>query len=724
MSTLQRAWNTGPVGATTQYDETGWRPDVQLLNGLGVAAVAVDLAGRVTYCNEAASARLGRSASTLLGENGLELLFPPTSAATVEEIHRRVLGGASWNGELAVLGLDGAGSLTGAAWSPVHADGKPTGALILLEEVAGAAGQARRVAKRLQRLAQVTTELVTATDVEGVTEVVVFHMAEAAGATVSSLSVLVDPDTLALMGIAGGREGAASRWANYPVSANTPAGEAVRTGHAVVINGADEFRARYPGLEMATDGERSLICLPLQVAGRSIGVVSLSFPKRTFDPAELEFFGILADTCAQTLDRIRVVADVADREAKLQFLADASVELARSLDYEATLKAVAHLAVPHFADWCAIQLLQDGVLRSLAVAHPDVVLESRVRELQERYPPDPDAPRGAYHVIRTGVSELIPEISEEMLVAAAQDEEHLAAVRELHLRSALTVPLTVRGNNLGVISWVRGDDGRRFTSGDLSFGEDLARRAAVAIDNAHLHSEVRDVAIRLQRAVLPEQLPAAPGWDAAVCYLPAGRTDVGGDFYDVVPLADGRVVIFVGDVMGRGVPAAAAMAQMRAALRTLVAVDPHPHSVMAGLDRLFDQYDLERLVTVVYAVADPAEDCVHVINAGHPAPVLRHGDGRLRDITTDGALILGAGGGNRELITCTFTDADTLLMFTDGLVERRDESISDGQQRVHDAAHLLANADLDQGLRELVDAVRDPTRDDDVAVVAIRRTTA
>ena len=710
------------MGDTEQFKANGWRPDVDLLNGLEVAAIAVDRAGRVTYCNEAAATRLGRNASTLVGENGLELLFPPASAATVEEIHLRVLGGGSWNGEMAVLGLDGNGRATGASWSPLHADGVPTGSLILLEEAAGDAAQARRLAKRLQRLAQVTTELLTAADVKAVTEVVIVHMAEAAGATVSSLSVLVDTDTLALMGISGGREGAASRWVTYPVAANTPAGEAVRTGHTVVITGTDEFRARYPGLEMGTNGERSLICLPLEVAGHSVGVVSLSFPgERIFEPAELEFFGILADTCAQALDRIRVVADVEDRETKLQFLADASVELARSLDYEDTLKAVAHLAVPHFADWCAIQLLQDGVLRPLAVAHPDAILESRVKELQEKYPPDPDAPRGAYQVVRTGVSELIPEIPDDLLVAAAQDEDHLRVLRDLHFRSAITVPLTIRGNIMGVISWVRGDDGRRFTAGDLSFGEDLARRAAVAIDNSHLHSEVRDVAIRLQRAVLPHRLPATPGWDAAVCYLPAGRTDVGGDFYDVVPLSDGRVVVFVGDVMGRGVPAAAAMAQMRSAIRTLIAVDPHPQSVMAGLDRLFDQYDLERLVTVAYAVADPARDCVHVINAGHPAPVLRHADGRLSDISTDGSLILGAGGGNRELVTCPFTAGDTLLMFTDGLVERRDESLTDGQQRVHASAHLLAVPDLTQGLRQLVDTVRDATRDDDVAVVAIRR---
>ena len=369
------------MGATEQFEETGWRPHAHLLNGLEVAAVAIDPAGRVTYCNSAAVTRLGRNADALVGENGLELLFPPASAATVEEIHRRVLAGASWTGELPVLGLDGAGRVTGASWSPVHADGKPTGALILLEESAGDAGQARRVAKRLQRLAQVTTELLTATDVDAVTEVVVVHMAEAAGATVSSLSVLVDTDTLALMGIAGGREGAASRWATYPVSANTPAGEAVRTGHTIVITGANEFRARYPDLEMATEGERSLICLPLEVAGRSIGVVSLSFPKRSFDPAELEFFEHPRRHLRAGLEPASGRRRSGRREAKLEFLADASVELARSLDYADTLEGGRASGRPAVRRLVRHPAAPDGVLRPLAVAHTDAVQGPGVKEL-------------------------------------------------------------------------------------------------------------------------------------------------------------------------------------------------------------------------------------------------------------------------------------------------------------------------------------------------------
>ncbi|MCW2710151.1 MAG: putative regulatory protein [Marmoricola sp.] len=708
--------------ATEEYAGGRWRRDLSLLDDLEVAAVAVDELGLVTYCNTSAATRFRRRPGALLGTNGLELLFSPSRAGTAQEIHARVLGGSSWTGEMAVLGPDGAERVIGISWSPLRANAVADGALILLEESTGDAAHARRLANRLQRLAAVTSELLAATDVEAITDVVVHQIADAADATVSSLSVLIDDETLALVGIDGGPGGAASRWATYPVDAATPAGEACRDGRTITITGTDDLRQRYPGLELATEGERSMICLPLRVAHRSIGVISLSFPgRRTFEPAELEFFGLLADTCAQALERSRVLAEVADREAKLQFLADASIELASSLDYEATLKAVAHLAVPQFADWCVIQLLQDGVLRPLAMAHPDVLLESRVLELQEKYPPDPGARRGAYQVVRSGASELVPDITDAMLVLAARDEAHLDVLRELNFRSALQVPLKIRDNVLGVITWVTGNDGRRFTSGDLSFGEDLAHRAAVAIDNSHLHSQVRDVAIRLQRAVLPDQPPSVRGWDVAVRYLPAGRTDVGGDFYDVVELHDGRVVTFIGDVMGRGVPAAAAMAQMRSAVRTLIAVDPDPDFVMAGLDRLFEQYELDRLVTLAYAVADPRQDLLQVINAGHPAPVFRHADGRLRDISTEDSLILGAGGGKRAVVTCQFKRGDTLLMFTDGLVERRAESLAEGQVRVHEAARHLVDPDLGKGLFTLVDTVRDATRDDDVAAVALRR---
>jgi serine phosphatase RsbU (regulator of sigma subunit) len=272
-----------------------------------------------------------------------------------------------------------------------------------------------------------------------------------------------------------------------------------------------------------------------------------------------------------------------------------------------------------------------------------------------------------------------------------------------------------------VITWVAGEGGRRFSEDDLAFGEDLAQRAAIAIDNAQLHSQVRTAALELQRAVLPEELPRVEGWTSSVQYHPAGRTDAGGDFYDVVPLEDGRLAMFVGDVMGRGVHAASVMAQMRSAIRTLVAVDPEPDAVLAGMDRVFDALHLEQLVTMVYAVADPSLDQLQVINAGHPPPVLIAADGQIELLDHPSTLILGVGGGTRAVRSAEFRPGDRLLLYTDGLVERRGEDADTAVARLITALKTARTEPLDAWLSAIVEELRDPTRDDDVAALLLAR---
>ena len=704
--------------STVAPDTGGWQPEPGVFDDLLAALIAVDLSGRVVHLNPFALRVLSDPTASRPGERA-EDVFDPEARETVMEVLGHVGAGGSWTGTLPVRWAGRTTQVT-TAWSPQRRGGEVVGAVVVLEPPPHSDRHARRVAERLRRLAAVTTELLTASDVETVVSVVTEHMADAAGATVASLSLL-EGDTLRLVGLRGGVKNARELWATYPLAAATPVGDCVRSRRPLVLSGRAEIHDRYPGLELATEGERSLVCLPLVASDAALGGMSLSFPGRlTFDRTELEFLGILADTCAQAIARIRAVAAATDRELKLKFLADASAELASSLDYEATLAAFAWLAVPRFADWCVVQLLQDGVLRPLEIAHPDAVAEERIREIQERYPPDRNAQQGAHAVVRSGVSELIPDITDAMIAAAAVDEEHRRALLELNFRSALTVPLKVHGRILGVITWVAGSGGRRYGPEDLAFGEDLARRAAVAIDNAELHSQVRDVALRLQQAALPEQLPHAEGWEVAVRYLPAGRTDTGGDFYGLATLDDGRVVVFVGDVMGRGVEAASAMAQMRSAVRALLAVDAEPRAVLAGLDKLFARFDIDQLVTLVYAVLDAEHQRVQIINAGHPAPVLVPERGPAEMIEAVDTLLLGAGGEVRDVVTRPFTDGDALLLFTDGLAERRGEVIVEGYERITRAAASLREPDLQGALDALVDSVRDPTRDDDVAALAIR----
>jgi PAS domain S-box-containing protein len=175
-----------------------------------------------------------------------------------------------------------------------------------------------------------------------------------------------------------------------------------------------------------------------------------------------------------------------------RFLAEASSVLSSSLDYRETLATVARLAVPTLADWCAVDVLEeDGHLNRLAVEHPDPEKVRLAYEIERRYPPDPDAPGGLHHVLRTGEPEMMAEIPEDLVERAARDEEHKELLRKLGLRSYMVVPLLARGRTLGAISFVSAESGRRYGEADLRLAEELARRAALAVDNARLYEEAQ-----------------------------------------------------------------------------------------------------------------------------------------------------------------------------------------------------------------------------------------
>ncbi|MEP6858502.1 MAG: CHASE3 domain-containing protein [Gemmatimonadales bacterium] len=171
-----------------------------------------------------------------------------------------------------------------------------------------------------------------------------------------------------------------------------------------------------------------------------------------------------------------------------QLLSDASRVLASTLDYEKTLETIARLAVGELAEWCAVDLVQDdGSVRQAVVAHVDEAKIKWAKELNKRYPPDYNGPTGAGHVIRTGEPEIYPDISDEMLVAAARDERHLAITRELQIKSAIIVPMIARGHTLGALTLISSQKGRRYDDADLALAMELATRAAIAIDNARLY---------------------------------------------------------------------------------------------------------------------------------------------------------------------------------------------------------------------------------------------
>lgn len=188
-----------------------------------------------------------------------------------------------------------------------------------------------------------------------------------------------------------------------------------------------------------------------------------------------------------------------DREI-LRFIAEASAELSSSLDYRTTLTSVARLALPTLADWCTVDIMEDGSLERLAVAHQDPEKIALAYELYRRYPPDPEARYGVINVLRTGEPEMMAEIPGELLDQAAQDEGHREILRELGLRSYMVVPLIARGKTLGAISFVTAESGRSYGEADLELAKEIARRAGSAIDNARLYEEAQKEIAERERA--------------------------------------------------------------------------------------------------------------------------------------------------------------------------------------------------------------------------------
>lgn len=198
---------------------------------------------------------------------------------------------------------------------------------------------------------------------------------------------------------------------------------------------------------------------------------------------------------------VGTVLDITERhrvEEAQRFLAEAGEVLSSSLDYRATLSNVARLAVPTLADWCGVDVLEeDGSVERLAVAHQDPQKVELAHELQERYPPDPDAPYGVHQVLRTGEAQMMSEIPPELIERAARDEKHREMLRQLGLNSYMTIPLIARHRTLGAITLVYAESGRRYGEQDLGLAKDLARRAALAVDNSRLYGQAqREIAER------------------------------------------------------------------------------------------------------------------------------------------------------------------------------------------------------------------------------------
>ena len=396
------------------------------------------------------------------------------------------------------------------------------------------------------------------------------------------------------------------------------------------------------------------------------------------------FVGVQADVTARVAaEREREAAYRAAEEAqgRLTVLAEVSAALSSTLDVSEALGRLAGQLVPALADWCAMDMLTPQGVRRVAVAHRDPAKTEIVRSI----PPIFSGESTIRRVIEAGQPVLYRHVDEELLRRTGGPRERIALVREAGVRSVIVVPLRARSRVLGALVLCLTGDERAYDESDLELAADIGRRAGLAVDNARLYSKEHDVAVALQRSMLPA-LPDVPGLETSAHYFAGSdRADVGGDWYDVLPLPDGSVGVAIGDVMGHDLTAAAAMGQLRSVLRSYAWEGHRPADVLDRLDRLVQGLGMAQLATCVYGRLERVEGgaLLHYANAGHLPPVVQGRDGAVQVLDGGKSVLIGApgraDGTGRADASAYLSRGSTLLLYTDGLVEDRNTDVDAGR---------------------------------------------
>ncbi|MFE9809800.1 SpoIIE family protein phosphatase [Streptomyces sp. NPDC005227] len=441
-----------------------------------------------------------------------------------------------------------------------------------------------------------------------------------------------------------------------------------------------------------------------------------------------------AASVVDVTERHRAAAEADRARRRLALIADASTRVGTTLEVDQTARELADIAVPELADVVAVDIL-DSALACRRMRRPDNGPEFfRALALKASHPTvalraaDPPGDLATYEgdrlvtlCVHTGRPVLVRHVGEQDLPRIARDAQASALLARAGVHSYLAVPLIAHGEVLGALDLKRTRNPVPFDDDDVVLATELASRAAVAIDNARWFQSVRNTAVTLQRSLLPEHPPSLNGLEVASRYQPAQSTsEVGGDWYDVIPLSDDRTALVVGDVMGNGIDAAATMGRLRTATCAYADLDLDPGDVLQHLDKI--TCDLEHyIVTCLYAVYDPHTRQCRVANAGHMPPALARPGAAPVLLDLPPGAPLGVGGIPFETTTVDLAADDVLVLYTDGLVETRLHPIDD---RLNVLLSFLDEPG--RPLEELCDlllyGLRNSDDHDDVALLIARAT--
>jgi GAF domain-containing protein/anti-sigma regulatory factor (Ser/Thr protein kinase) len=476
-------------------------------------------------------------------------------------------------------------------------------------------------------------------------------------------------------------------------------------------------RVAASGEPLTQDGENALLGVPLVAAGEVIGVLTVgAAAPREFTREDLDLLVRAADRIAIAIENARLYG--AERVARAQ--AERAAQRLQRMELISQV-AFTHLSI----DDDVMELLLTRVRQVLgtdtaAVYRLDDEQQTLVAHAAQGL--EEDVERGVRVPIGKGFAGLV---AERRAPVRSRDVPGLQIVsplmREKGIRSLLGVPLVVDDRLLGVLH-VGSRDEHDYTADDVALLELAAERLAVAIDHSRLYEREHAVAATLQRSLLPEKLPEVPGTAMASRYVPgAADVEVGGDWYDVIPLPGGRVGLAMGDVVSRGVRAASVMGQLRNALRAYALDGRGPVAVLDRLHTLLRSLERREMATLAYMILDPSSLSYTLASAGHPPPVVITPDGRVSLIEEGRGPPLGAvpepGYADTSGVVCP---GGTILLYTDGLVERRDMWIDEGIAKLTEAASGAGQVDPETLVaRLLATLVPRGGGEDDVALLAV-----
>lgn len=469
-------------------------------------------------------------------------------------------------------------------------------------------------------------------------------------------------------------------------------------------------------------------------------------------------FGRLTDRMGRTLGVSCTVMDVTERrvalgkieraQERLTLLNDVGTALGNLLDVNRIAESLAQMLVPRFADYAVVGLLRpvaDGdelpppaALPTTPLVRIGVAAKQRTAAAEAMMGGGQDVTIDPGTVVGTALTSGEPSllVTREEILAAAPDVPSAEAARALDIHSLINAPLRARGTVLGLLTLARAGQRAPYDREDTALARELAGRAAVFMDNARLYAREREAALMLQRSLLPRSVPQPPGVSVGYRYVPSGSgAEAGGDWFDVIPLAGGRVAFVVGDVTGHGLRAAATMGRLRTAVRTLTGLDLPPAELLRRLNELSEDIaqhpDDPLMATLLYAVYDPATHGCTIARAGHLPPVLVSQDPvtglwAARLVELPAGTPLGIEGTGFDETRVDVPQDAVLVLYTDGLIERRDATLDEGMERLCDLLTRTARpgTPLESLCDELISGLpprdSDAGPDDDIALVVAR----